>query len=62
MTLSNGSGPAPQVTDVVVHDSTTITATITVKSGGPRRPRVWDVTVTSTGASATLPGGLTVLP
>ena len=62
VSLSNGSGPTPTVTDVSVVDSSTITATITVKSGGPPKPRSWDVTVTSGGASATLPAGLTVLP
>jgi hypothetical protein len=62
VTLDNGSGPTPTVTDVSVVDSSTITATITVKSGGPPKPRNWDVTVTSGGASATLPAGLTVLP
>ena len=59
--LTDGSGPTPAVTNVSVLDSTTITATITVKSGGPPRPRSWDVSVSSGGASWTLPGGLTVL-
>jgi PKD repeat protein len=62
VSLSNGSGPTPAVTNVVVIDSATITAMIKVKSGGPRRPRSWDITVSSGGASATLTGGLTVLP
>jgi PKD repeat protein len=62
VSLSNGSGPAPQVSDVAVVDPTTITVTITIKPGGPRRPRSWDVTVTSGGSSATLPSGLTVKP
>ncbi len=60
--LSNGKGPTPDLTSVSVVSSTTITATITIKPGGPRRPRLWDLTVTSGGSSATLPGGLTVLP
>jgi PKD repeat protein len=62
VSLSNGGGPTPVVTNVLVDDPTTITATITVKSGGPPKPRVWDVTVSSGGASATLTAGLTVLP
>jgi PKD repeat protein len=62
VSLSNGSGPSPTVTDVLVVDATTITAIITVKSGGPPRPRSWDVSVSSGGASATLSAGLTVLP
>jgi PKD repeat protein len=60
--LSNGKGPTPDVGNVTVVDPTTINATITVNSGGPRRPRVWDVTVRSGGSSVTLVGGLTVLP
>ncbi|MEE9270134.1 MAG: PKD domain-containing protein [Candidatus Krumholzibacteria bacterium] len=60
--FSGGKGPAPEVTSVSVVSSTTITATITISSGGPRRPRIWDVVVTSGGSSATLPGALTVLP
>ncbi len=62
VSLSDGSGPSPTVTNVSVEASTTITATITVKSGGPPRPRSWDVTVSTGGASATLSAGFTVLP
>jgi hypothetical protein len=61
--LVNGSGPTPQVGDVVVVDGTTITATFTVRSGGPRRNRVWDVRVTNPGGSTgVLSGGFTVTP
>jgi PKD repeat protein len=60
--LSNGKDPTPELSDISVVDSTTITVWVTVKSGGPGRARVWDVTVTSGGLSATLPSGLTVLP
>ena len=60
--LSNGKGPTPELSDVSVVSSTTITVRITIKPGGPRRDRLWDVTATSGGSSATLPGGLTVLP
>ena len=61
VSLTGAGGPIKvSVTDVQV--PTMIVATITVKSGGPRRPRVYDLTVTSGGSSATLTGGFTVLP
>ncbi len=47
VTLSNGSGPTPSVSNVVVFDDNTITATITAKSGGPPRDTLWNVTVTN---------------
>jgi len=56
--FENGSGPAPVATDVTVVDANTITATISVKSGGPRKQRYWDVRV----GSAVLTRGFTVLP
>jgi len=61
LTFENGSGPAPVASDVVVVDASTIMATITTKSGGRPRDRVWDVRVTNPdGATGVLPGGLTV--
>jgi hypothetical protein len=58
-----GSGPTPQVSNVVVVDSGTIAATVTIRSGGPRRNRQWNVGVTnSDGSSAVLNGGFTVTP
>lgn len=56
--FENGSGPAPIATNVVVVDPNTITATVTVKSGGGRRERFWDVRV----SSAVLPRGLRIMP
>ena len=56
--FENGSGPAPVASAVTVMDSNTIQATVRVKSGGPRRERVWDVRV----SSAVLPRGFTVVP
>ena len=56
--FENGSGPSPRVSGVVVHDSSTITATVTSKSGGPQRSSVWDVRV----GTGVLVGGFTVLP
>jgi hypothetical protein len=56
--FENGSGPAPVATDVTVVDANTITATVSVKTGGPRKERYWDVRV----GSAVLPRGFKVLP
>ncbi len=63
VTFENGSGPSPTTSNVVVGDANTITVTVTAKSGGPPRNRVWDVRVTNTdGSSGVLAGGLTVVP
>jgi hypothetical protein len=45
--FENGSGSAPAVSSVVVIDSQTITATVTVKKGGGKQARVWDLRVGS---------------
>jgi PKD repeat protein len=46
ITLTNGSGPTPTVSNVVVlENGNTITAAITAKNGGPPRDSFWDVTV-----------------
>jgi len=55
--FENGSGPAPVASDVIVHDTSTITAVVTVKNGGGSNDSVWDLRV----GSAVLPGGFTVL-
>lgn len=61
VTLENGSGPAPGITNVQVVDPNTITARIRVRSGGPNRNRVWDVRVTNPdNSTAVLLDGLTV--
>jgi len=63
VTFENGAGPAPTASNVDVIDSNTITATITAKSGGPPRPRVWDVRVTNPDdSSGLLIDGFTVTP
>lgn len=60
--LRNGDGPAPATSETAVADSTTITATITTKDGGPPRSSAWDVVVTNPdGATAVLDDGFTVL-
>jgi hypothetical protein len=59
--LQNGSGPTPQVSNVVVVDSNTITATISTSSAGPPRNRIWDVRVTNPDSTTgVLVGGFTV--
>lgn len=63
VTFEDGSGPAPQASKVVFADASSITATVTAKSGGPPRNRVWDVRVTNPdGSSGLLVDGLTVTP
>ncbi len=63
VSFANGSGPAPSVSNVVVSSDTSITLTVSTKSGGPRRDRVWDVVVTNHDVgSASLAGGVTVTP
>ena len=61
VSFQNGSGPAPSASGVVVVNSTTITANVFVKAGGPRRNRTWDVVVNN-GSSATCSGCITVTP
>jgi PKD repeat protein len=59
--LENGTGPAPNVLNVVVVDGTTINATFEAKSGGPPKNRLWDVRVSNPdGSSSRLVEGLTV--
>jgi len=60
LNLINGGGPI-KIKDVVVVDSSTITASIEAKSGGPKRDRVWDIVVTDNGITAILPAALTVV-
>lgn len=45
VTFENGSGPSPTVSNINVVNSTTITATVTVKKGGGRRVSTWDLRV-----------------
>jgi Lysyl oxidase len=56
--FENGSGPAPIVSDVQYVDANNITLTVTIKSNGPRRERLWDVRV----GPAVLLKGFTVRP
>lgn len=61
VTLENGSGPAPKVSNVVRVSYALIRATVTARSGGPRRDRPWDVRVTNPdGTSVVVPGGIIV--
>jgi subtilisin family serine protease len=63
VTFEMGAGPTPTASNVVVVGSNTITAKITARSGGPPRPRLWDVRVTNPdGSSGVLVDGFTVTP
>ena len=63
VTFENGSGQQPTATVTAVTSTTTISATVTAKSGGPRRPRIWDVRVTNPdGSTGVLAGAFTVNP
>jgi hypothetical protein len=56
--FENGSGPAPEMRNVTFVNDTTYRATVVVKSGGSRQPRVWDVRV----GPALLPRSFTIVP
>lgn len=56
VSFENGSGQRPAVSGVNVVDASTITATVTVKSGGGKVSRVWDLRV----GSGVLGGAFTV--
>jgi len=64
VSFENGDlGPPPDVADVVVVSGSTIVFALTVKSGGPKRDRSWDLRVTNPdGTSAVLPAGLRIQP
>jgi len=63
VSLEGGGGPAPKVVNVVVGDSSTITATIQTKKAGPPSNRYWDVRVTNPDSSTgVLAGGFIVIP
>ena len=53
VSFENGSGPALAVSNVdVAPDGMSLTATLTAKSGGSPRNRVWDVRVTNPDSSS----------
>jgi len=62
VSFENGSGPAPAISNVnVASDGESLTATVTAKSGGSPRNRVWDVRVTNPDSSSgVLVDGFTV--
>ena len=63
VTFENGGGPAPTASIIVFVNANTIRATITAKSGGPPRNRVWDVRLTKPDPSpAVLEAAFTVTP
>ena len=57
VSFENGTGQRPTASNVIVVDANTITANVTVRSGGVSSDRVWDVRV----GSGVLPDGFTVL-
>jgi len=62
VTFDGDNGSAPTMTVSAV-SSTQITGSVTVKNGGPRRSRVWNVRVTNPdGSFAVLNGAFTVKP
>ncbi len=62
VTVENGSGPAPEVSNLVWVSDTLVRARVTARSGGPRRDRPWDVRVTNPdGSSVVVAGGMRVL-
>ena len=58
VSFENGSGARPVASNVTVVDTTTITATVTVKTGGPKNDQVWDVRV----GAGVLSNGFAVQP
>ena len=63
VSFKGGKGPAPTATNVTVKDASTITATVTVNSGGPSDNREWDVVVTnSKRKKGSLKDGFVVTP
>lgn len=63
VTFENGAGPNPTTSNIVVVDSGTITYDVYAKSGGPPKPRIWDVRVTNSDSSTgVLVDGFTVNP
>jgi hypothetical protein len=56
--VENGTGPAPIVRSITFVNSTTYRMTVSVKSGGGKQARYWDVRV----GSAVLPRGLKIQP
>jgi hypothetical protein len=64
LSFANGTaGQAPRVVSVVRNSSTQLTATLEIRTGGPKRNRQWDVVVTNPGGgSATGARLLTITP
>ena len=63
VSFENGAGQTPQVNSVTFVTSTEITAEVQIRSGGPRRNRVWDVRVTNgDGSTGVGEGLLTITP
>jgi hypothetical protein len=62
VSFAGGQGSTPTVSRVTVLSSTTVTATVSVGTAGPKKTRYWDVVVVNpNGQKATLPRGFTVV-
>ena len=61
VTFENGCGPSPSASFVLVESSTTITAEITTKNGGPNKDCKFEVRVTNSGGSTGVGSQFTVL-
>ena len=63
LSFEGGEGPSPIMSNITVADSTTMTATVRIKAGGPPKLRYWDVRVTNPdGSTDVLAEGVMVLP
>ncbi len=61
VTFQNESGPTPSATGVALIDAQILTATVSGSSGGPRKPRFWDVVVTNPGGAIAVCAGCLVI-
>ncbi len=63
VSFTNGSGPAPTISNVQVNSSTTISLDVSLGNGGPNKWRYWDVIVTNPdGGSASCTDCLVIEP
>jgi hypothetical protein len=54
VTFANGSGPVPRVVNVRRDSSTQLTVNTEIRSGGPRKNRLWDVQVSNPDGTASV--------
>lgn len=58
LAFQGGDGPAPRVGQVTRDNSTQLSATVEIRSGGPPRDRLWDVRVTNPDGSTSVGAAL----